>query len=80
MSRLDGKITRWNSSYGFVRSGETDIFFHRSNVSPEELDLLLEGVAVSFEPEDNPRGPRAREVESCEDGVEFVGSMDAWPF
>lgn len=48
-------------NYGFIeRKDGTDVFVHASEVEGEEV--LQEGDEVSFDIEDAPRGPRAKNV------------------
>ncbi len=57
---------KWYSiarGYGFIapEGGGDDVFVHYSAVDPEVLPLS-EGDRVSFEVEDSPKGPRAKNV------------------
>lgn len=48
-------------NYGFIeREDGTDVFVHASEIEDEEV--LQEGDEVSFDIEDAPRGPRAKNV------------------
>ena len=55
-----------HQSYGFLRAddGSDDVFFHRHVVqlNDRRFDQVLEGLAVLFDAEDAPRGPRAVKV------------------
>ncbi|MBI3380106.1 cold shock domain-containing protein [Candidatus Gottesmanbacteria bacterium] len=50
--------------FGFIsREGETrDLFFHSKDLSGVTFDELKEGDAVTFEVEDGPKGPSAKNV------------------
>ncbi len=57
---------KWYSiarGYGFIapEGGGGDVFVHYSTVDPQFLPLR-EGDRVSFETEDSPKGPRAKNV------------------
>jgi CspA family cold shock protein len=59
-------IVKWYSiarGYGFITpEGEgKDVFVHYSAVASEDLPLR-EGDRVSFESEESPKGPRAKNV------------------
>ena len=48
--------------FGFIRRTKgKDVFFYRSDASGEEI--LLDGAHVSFVLRDEPKGPRAFEIE-----------------
>lgn len=60
------KCTRTDKGFGFIldESG-IERFFHRSHVAPDSVvtfDQMQEGDAVSFYPEEHPKGPRATKV------------------
>jgi len=52
---------RAERGFGFIRDAEGDeVFFHRSAVTPpEHFATLAVGMAVEFESESGPKGPRA---------------------
>jgi CspA family cold shock protein len=55
-----------NRGFGFITSDDDgrQVFFHRSAVAaPLEFDRIAGGEKVRFEVEDDPKGPRARNVE-----------------
>lgn len=59
----DGYVKTYNVSRGFgfiSRNGDSDIFFHISDVATP--DAVKVGVGVSFEAVDSPKGPRATRV------------------
>ena len=59
------KTLKHDRGFGFIRSGRgEEIFFHRSAVIDGNFDLLREGQEVSFELENSPRGPRAKDVKA----------------
>ena len=52
--------------FGFITADDDgkDYFFHRSVVSPSlDFDRIAGGEKVKFEIEQDPKGPRARDVE-----------------
>ncbi len=62
---MNGHIARLkpDRGFGFIRAAEgRDVFFHRSAVLDGNFDLLREGDEVSYELENSPRGPRAKNV------------------
>ena len=62
---MQGQVSKLKTDrgFGFIRSdGREEVFFHRSSVADNGFDLLREGQEVTFEAEDSPRGPRARNV------------------
>ena len=62
---MTGKV-KWFSAekgYGFIeREGGDDIFVHFSAIQSEDYKTLEEGQAVTFDLEDGPRGPQAKNV------------------
>lgn len=55
--------------FGFITGADgKEVFFHRSEVRGAEFDTLTEGQQVSFDAENDPKGPRAR-------NVRIVGAM-----
>ena len=63
--RVAGKVKRLvlDRGFGFIASGETDYFFHRSECQGVEFENLEEGDAVHFTSENSPKGPRAVSIE-----------------
>lgn len=55
---------RTERGFGFLRDTEgTEVFFHHSVVSPHDgFVTLAVGMAVEFEAEPGPKGPRATKV------------------
>ena len=50
-------------SFGFIRDADgQEWFFHRSAVTGATFEGLQEGQAVSFDPQESPKGPRAENV------------------
>jgi CspA family cold shock protein len=63
---LEGKIKKimTQRGFGFISLDEgKDIFFHCSGLKDVDLEDLKEGDAVSFEVEEDSKGPRAVNVE-----------------
>lgn len=53
--------------YGFVRSGSTDYFFHKSDFTGDWAGICFDHdhnqlVELEFNPDQTPKGPRARNV------------------
>ena len=62
---MNGEVKRlkFDRGFGFIRSARgEEVFFHRSAVVDGTFDGLREGQEVSFDLEQSPRGPRARNV------------------
>ena len=53
-----------DKGFGFITSGRTDYFFHRSDLNGEVFEHLNEGQKVSFEEYKKEGKDRARKV-SC---------------
>ena len=51
--------------FGFISAEDgKDYFFHRSSLAPSvDFDRLMGGEKVQFEIQQDPKGPRARNVE-----------------
>jgi CspA family cold shock protein len=50
--------------YGFIeQDGGDDLFVHHTGISGTGFKTLTEGQRVRFEIEDNPKGPKAINVE-----------------
>jgi CspA family cold shock protein len=64
MAARQGRIVRLvpQKSFGFVRAGEVEFFFHRNAVEGTSFDELREGQTVSFIEGNGDRGPRAERV------------------
>jgi len=61
----EGTIARvTDKGYGFIsREGEDkDLFFHKNELKNAEFDSIKEGVKVTFEVADGPKGPNAVDV------------------
>lgn len=57
--------TKTDKGFGFIsREGETkDLFFHSNDLRGVSFDELQVGATVSFEIEQGPKGPAAKNVE-----------------
>ena len=63
---MEGTVRKWVTSYGFISAedGGNDYFVHQSEVKGGQP--LREGQRVSFEVQDDARGPKAVKVELIE--------------
>lgn len=62
---MNGTIkTKTDRGFGFIsRDGETkDLFFHSKDLSGVTFDELQVGDKVTFDVEDGPKGPSAKNV------------------
>lgn len=49
--------------FGFIRTQEgKEVFFHRSECKAIDFDGLQQGDEVDFDEQNDPKGPRARNV------------------
>lgn len=57
--------TKTPKGFGFIsREGETkDLFFHSNDLSGVTFEELQEGAVVSFDIEQGPKGPSAKNVQ-----------------
>lgn len=57
--------TKTQKGFGFIsREGETkDLFFHSNDLSGVTFEELQEGAVVSFDIEQGPKGPSAKNVQ-----------------
>ncbi len=64
---MEGTVKRWLVSYGFIGSPEfeEDVFVHLSDVNSGLQ--LEEGQKVTFEVEEEPKGPKAINVDVVEE-------------
>jgi len=63
---MEGIVKRWMVSYGFISAEgmDKDIFVHQSDLKSDTP--LREGQKVKFDVKDEPRGPKAVNVEVME--------------
>jgi CspA family cold shock protein len=62
----EGKVKWFNDQkgYGFIeQDGGTDLFVHHTAITGEGFKTLAEGQRVSFEVEETPKGPKAKNVQ-----------------
>ncbi len=62
---MTGSIVRkTDKGFGFIKpdDGGKDVFFHAQNVVDGMFDELAEGEKVTFEIEQGPKGPAAKDV------------------
>lgn len=60
---MEGTIKRLKEGFGFIRGTDgVERFFHRSVLENESFPNLVEGQAVTFEPDRGEKGPRAVNV------------------
>ena len=64
---MEGQVRKWVTSYGFISpdSGKDDVFVHESAVKGGMS--LREGQKVKFDVLEEPRGPKATNVELIEE-------------
>lgn len=48
--------------FGFIDTGQGDLFFHLSSLQGIRFDQLVEGQVVEYEKGEGPKGPRAENV------------------
>lgn len=63
-----GKIKRVmkDRGFGFITSEDgKEVFFHRSECHEIDFVALAEGQQVGFDLEDDPKGPRARNLKAA---------------
>ena len=67
---LSGVIQRLvrERGFGFIKSGDGQLFFHRSELRGVTFDLLKEGQNVEFEKGQGPKGPKAVNVKLIKKG------------
>ncbi|MCD6146890.1 MAG: cold-shock protein [Thermoplasmata archaeon] len=63
---MEGIVKKWMMSYGFIGAEgmDKDIFVHQSDV--KSGSMLREGQKVKFDVKDEPKGPKAVNVEVIE--------------
>jgi cold shock protein len=67
MARTSGTVERFmdEKGFGFIKpdSGEKDVFVHHSAISGSGFKSLSQGQRVEFDLVQDPKGPRAENVE-----------------
>lgn len=64
---MQGFIKNVMATYGFIKAGNADYFFHRDSFNGHWNDLVNDfktspEISVNFTAEDSPKGPRAVDV------------------
>ena len=63
---ITGTVKWFNESKGFgfitPEDGSKDVFVHFSAIASQGFRTLAEGQKVTFEVEDGPKGPQAKQV------------------
>jgi len=62
----EGKVKWFNEKKGFgfiEQEGEKDLFVHYTAINSDGFKTLSEGQRVSFEIEETPKGPKAKNVQ-----------------
>ncbi len=62
----EGKVKWFNEKKGFgfiEQDGGADLFVHHTAITGEGFKTLSEGQRVSFEVEETPKGPKAKNVQ-----------------
>ena len=63
---VEGKVKWFNEKKGFgfiEQDGGKDLFVHHTDITGEGFKTLSEGQRVSFEVEETPKGPKAKNVQ-----------------
>jgi CspA family cold shock protein len=67
MARVTGTVERFmdDKGFGFIKpdSGDKDVFVHHSAIGGTGFKSLAKGQRVQFELVQDPKGPRAENVE-----------------
>lgn len=67
MARVTGTVARFmdDKGFGFIQpdQGEKDVFVHHSAIGGSGFKTLAQGQRVEFELVQDPKGPRAENVE-----------------
>ncbi len=63
---MEGTIKRLNPKmFGFISqgAGQNDVFFHKNDLAGVEFEELEEGMKVTFEIGQSPKGPKAVNIQ-----------------
>lgn len=67
MARVTGTVARFmdDKGFGFIKpdEGEKDVFVHHSAIAGSGFKSLAQGQRVAFDLVQDPKGPRAENVE-----------------
>ena len=69
-SKLADGTVKWFSDqkgFGFIeQEGGADLFVHHSEIQMDGFKTLAEGQKVTFDVEEGPKGPQAKNVKAAE--------------
>ena len=71
MARETGTVARFmdDKGFGFIKpdQGDRDVFVHHSAIGGSGFKTLAQGQRVEFDLVDDPKGPRAENVEKLDE-------------